>query len=69
MNLNGIYVIENEIRTYTNNRTGDYMIDKGWQSTAGIIAYEIAKETGDTFHICVTNAITGEILRESELAA
>ena len=69
MNMDGIYVIENEIRIYRNVRTGDEMVDRGWQSTASIAAWEISKETGDEFHMTAINAITGEILRESDIAA
>ena len=69
MNMNGIYVIENEIRTYRNLRTGEEFREQGWDSKASIQAWEIAKATGDEFHITAVNAITGEILRESEMKA
>lgn len=69
MNLNVIYCIENEIRIYRNNRTGEELIDKGWSSFSEFQAWEIAKATGDTFHVTVINAFTGEVLRERELAA
>ena len=69
MNMNGIYVIENEIRIYRNLRTGEEFREQGWDSKASIQAWEIAKATGDEFHITVVNAITGEILRENEMKA
>ncbi len=69
MNINAIYVIENEIRSYRNERTGETFTERGFDSRASIQAWEIAKATGDRFHIVAINAITGEILRESDMAA
>ena len=69
MNISAIYTIENEIRIYCNLRTGEEFIEKGWDSNAGFRAWAIAKATGDEFHITTVNAITGEILRERDMAA
>lgn len=69
MNINAIYTIENEIRIYRNLRTGEEFREQGWDSRASIQAWEIAKATGDEFHITTVNAITGEILRERDMAA
>ncbi len=67
--ISKVYTVENEIRSYRNERTSEEFREYGWDSSANIQAWEIAKATGDRFHIVVINAVTGEVLRESEMAA
>jgi len=67
--MSKIYTVENEIRSYHNERTGEEFREYGWDSSASYQAWEIAKTTGDRFHIVVINAVTGEILREGEMVA
>ena len=67
--MSKVYTVENEIRSYRNERTGEEFCEYGWDSSASYQAWEIAKATGDRFHIVVINAITGEVLRETEMVA